>query len=95
MSRTVASLVKLAGYRSWFLFALVVGAVGKSRNVVGGVAVDLAEDPNAVTLDVALLVGVAGARLLSRFRCGGHGRPLLMKSRSTRLTLIGSRTWGA
>jgi hypothetical protein len=30
------------------------------------VAVDLVEDPNAVALDVALFVGIAGARVCSR-----------------------------
>jgi hypothetical protein len=39
------------------------------------VAVDLVEDPNAVALDAALFVGIAGARLLSRVRCDDHGRP--------------------
>ena len=58
------------------------------------VAVDLVEDAHAVALDVALLVRIAGARLLA-FGCGdGHG------SRSTkawrrRLNATGSRACGA
>ena len=67
--------------------------VGEEQERRRRVAVDLVEDPNAVARSyVALFVGIAGARLLSRFRCDDHGRLLLMKSRRSRLTLTGSRT---
>ena len=46
-----------------------MGDVGKSRIVGSPPAVALPEDPDAVALDVALLVGVAGAGLLSRGLC--------------------------
>ena len=58
------------------------------------VAVDLVEDAHAVALDVALLVRIAGARLLA-FGCGdGHGSRSRNEWRR-RLKATGSRACGA
>ena len=68
----------------------------EEEDTVGSpLAVDLVEDAHAVALDVALLVGVAGAGLLSLGSRGCLIASDSTKSRSSRLTLTGSRAWGA
>src|SRR5688572_29296103 len=64
----------------------------QDRRLAG--SVDLVEDAHAVTLDVALLVRVAGARLLALVRCDDHAS-LSPNSRRMLLTTTGSRTCGA
>ena len=58
------------------------------------VAVDLVEDAHAVALDVALLVRVAGARLLARSRDDAHASRSARTSRRSRLNDDGSRACG-